>query len=233
VPALRGVLTWLATQLAVGPVVLVLFVLNRTRIYGRSRIPRRTGTMLLSNHLTMIDSFLLVFAAYFPREILRLSQLPWHPAAEENFFKNGFYRFVFETLRCIPVRRGRRDLRAITRSVRVLRDGNLIVFPEGTRSRDGTIGKGRAGAGLILLETGATAIPVTITGMDRVLPVGSRFPRFGHRVTVYFGRPVRYDDLLGEERSREAAQRLIDRVMARIRFQRRVIERIDRRRHRP
>ena len=230
VKGLSSILTWLLANLLVPPIVLVLFVLNRTKVYGRHRIPRRTGTLLLSNHLSMIDSFLLVFAAYFPRELLRPSLLPWQPAAEENFFRNRFYRFFFASLRCIPVRPGRRDLGAITRSVRAVREGNLIFFPEGTRSRNGSIGRGRPGAGLILLETGATALPVTITGMDEVLPVGSRFPRFGRRVSVYFGKPIRYEDLRGEEMSREAAQRIIDRVMDRIRFQRRVLARIERRR---
>lgn len=222
--------TWLAAQATVPFILLFLFVLNRTRVYGRGRIPMRPNTLLLSNHQSMVDSFLLVFTAFFPREVVEPSLLPWHPAAEENFFKNKFYAWVFTMLKCIPVRPGRRDLKAINRSMRALSEGTMILFPEGTRSRDGSIGKGRPGAGLALLGTGATVIPVTITGMDSVLPIGKLFPRFGNRVSVYFGKPIDYSDLKGEPRSRETAQQVVDRVMDRIRFQRRVIDRLESRR---
>jgi 1-acyl-sn-glycerol-3-phosphate acyltransferase len=172
---------------------------------------------------------LLVFTAFVPREIIQPSLLPWHPAAEENFFRNRFYAWVFTMLKCIPVRPGRRDLKAINRSTRALEEGTMILFPEGTRSRDGSIGRVRPGAGLVLLGTGATVIPVTITGMDRVLPIGALIPRVGNRVSVYFGRPIDYSDLADQPRSRETAQRVVDRVMDRVRFQRRVIERLERR----
>jgi len=228
--ALWPLTTYLAPNLTVPFVSALLLVFNRTHIYGRRRVPMRTNTLLLSNHLSMIDSFLIVFAAFFPRELIQPSLLPWHPAAAENFFKNRFYAWIFNMLKCIPVRPGRRDLKAINRSTRALRDGTMILFPEGTRSRDGSIGKGRPGAGLALLESGATVIPVTITGMDAVLPVGRWFPRAGHRIVVYFGKPVDYSDLASAPRSRETAQRVVDRVMDRIRFQQRVIARLEARR---
>lgn len=221
--------TWLAAQATVPFILLVFFVLNRARVYGKRRVPKRTGTLLLSNHQSMIDSFLLVFTAYFPTELLRPSLLPWHPAAEENFFRTPLLSHIFTMLKCIPVRAGRRDLRAINRSVDALADGNLILFPEGTRSRDGSIGKGRPGAGLVLLTTGATVLPVTITGLGDVLPIGAKIPRVGKRISVYFGRPIDYSDLMVDEPTREQAQRVVERVMERVRFQRRVIERLERR----
>ncbi|MDH3733303.1 MAG: 1-acyl-sn-glycerol-3-phosphate acyltransferase [Gemmatimonadota bacterium] len=219
--------TSVAAQATVPFTLFVFFLLNRTRIYGRRRIPMETGTLLLSNHLSMIDSFLLVFTAYFPQELARPTLLPWHPAAEENFFRNRFLAWIFTMLKCIPVRAGRRDLSAINRSITALEDGNLILFPEGTRSRDGSIGRGKPGAGVVLLSTGAPVIPVTMTGLDRVLPIGARLPRIGHRVSVYFGKPVDYSDLMGDEPTRQQAQQVVERVMDRIRFQRRVIERIE------
>lgn len=228
--ALWPVTTYLAANATVPLTLFFLFLLNRTRVYGRGRIPMKTNTLLLSNHLSMIDSFLIVFTAFFPRELIQPSLLPWHPAAAENFFKNRFYAWVFNMLKCIPVRPGRRDLKAINRFTRALGEGTMILFPEGTRSRDGSIGKGRPGAGLVLLESGATVIPVTITGMDEVLPIGSWFPRVGKRVAVYFGKPIDYSDLADEPRSRETAQRVVDRVMERIRFQGRVIARLEARR---
>lgn len=219
--------SWFFAQLSVPFILLVFFVLNRTVIYGRSRVPRETNTLFLSNHQSMIDSFLITFGAVFPWELVRPSLLPWHPAAQENFFKNAFFAWLFTQLKCIPVRPGRRDLRAIHRSIRALRGGTMILFPEGTRTRDGSIGRGRAGAGLVALGTGANVVPVTLVGMDEVLPIGARWPRMGKRVSVYFGRPVPYGDLADGPRSREAAQAIVDRVMDRIRFQRRVVRRLE------
>lgn len=222
--------SWFLAQLSVPLILLVFFILNRTVIYGRGRVPKETNTLFLSNHQSMIDSFLITFGAVFPRELVRPSLLPWHPAAQENFFRNPFLSWLFTQLKCIPVRPGRRDLKAIHRSIRALRDSTMILFPEGTRTRDGSIGEGRPGAGLVALGTGARLVPVTLVGMDRVLPIGAKWPRTGNRVVVYFGRPVPYGDLASGPRSREAAQAIVDRVMARIRFQRRVIERLERRR---
>jgi len=221
--------SYLLAQLSVPLILLVFFVLNRTTIHGRGRVPKRANTLFLSNHQSMIDSFLITFSAVFPWELARPSLLPWHPAAQENFFKNAFFSWLFTQLKCIPVRPGRRDLKAIHRSIRALRDGTMILFPEGTRSRDGSIGGGRPGAGLVALGTGASVVPVTLVGMDDVLPIGAKWPRIGKRVVVYFGRPIAYDDLARGPRSREAAQAIVDRVMARLRFQRRVIERLERR----
>ncbi len=70
-------------------------------------------------------------------------------------------------------------------------------------------------------------MPVTVEGMDRVLPIGAKFPRLGQRVSVYFGRPIRFSEYQEHERSRETAQEIVDRVMDRIRFQRRVVHRLE------
>lgn len=219
---------YVITNLVVAPVVILLFfVFNRTRVYGRHRVPNVRNTLLLSNHQSMIDSFPVGYSAFFPQDMWKPYLAPWNPAAEENFFRNPLFRWLFDQLKCIPVRQGRRDPRAIYRSVQALRGSTMILFPEGTRSRDGSVGKGRAGAGVLILETRPHVIPVAIQGMDRVLPIGRIFPRVGQRISVYFGRPLAYDDLETEEFSRKTAQEVVDRVMERIRFQGRVIRRLE------
>ncbi len=218
---------WLFTNLLTAPFILLFFgLLTRTRIYGRSRIPHVRNLLLLGNHQSMIDSFPIGYAAFFPANVVRTFLVPWNPAAQENFFKNRFLAWVFYQYKCIPVRPGRRDLRTINRSVRELRHSTMVMFPEGTRSRDGTVGRGRPGAGLVILETRPRVVPVTIEGMDRVLPIGARFPRFGQRLSIYFGRPIEYEDLAEKGRSREVAQEIVDRVMDRVAFQRRVLARL-------
>ena len=165
----------------------------------------------------MIDSWLVGLAAYYPQSWWKPWLVPWNPAAEENFFSNPLLSLLSDLWRAIPIREGRRDIRALYRMTRALRDGVMILFPEGTRTRDGSIGEGQPGAGLVTLGTQPTVIPVTIDGMQEVLPVGSRFPRFGKRVVVHFGEPVAYEDLKERPRSKETAQELVDRVVGRLR----------------
>ncbi|MYC89548.1 MAG: 1-acyl-sn-glycerol-3-phosphate acyltransferase [Gemmatimonadales bacterium] len=226
---LTPVTRWLITNLLAPPCVFLLFgLLNRTRVYGRRRVPHLPNTLILSNHQSMIDSFPIAYYLFFPEKTFRPHLAPWNAAAAENFFRNPVFGWVFHQFQCIPVRRGRRDLRAMIRSANVLRAGILTLFPEGTRSRNGRVGRGRAGAGMVILQTRPHVVPITLDGLDRVLPIGSRLPRIGQRVSIYVGRPVPYDDLTAEGRSRESAQQIVDRVMERIAFQQRVLRRLRR-----
>ena len=228
---LTPVTRWIITNFVAPPCVFLLFgLLNRTRVYGRRRIRHVPNTLVLSNHQSMIDSFPIAYYLFFPEKMFRPELAPWNAAAAENFFKNPFFAWVFHQFQCIPVRRGRRDLSAMIRSASVLRAGILTFFPEGTRSRDGRVGRGRAGAGMVILQTRPQVVPITLEGLDRVLPIGSRLPRIGQRVSIYVGRPVPYDDLAAEGRSRKNAQQIVDRVMERIAFQQRVLRRLHRRR---
>lgn len=117
------------------------------------------------------------------------------------------------------MRAGRRDLHALHRMIQVLPRGVMTLFPEGTRSREGSVGPGRAGAGLLILATRARVIPVAIEGMQEVLPIGCYVPRLFKRIYVTYGPPVDYAEFLAMPRTRETAQALIDRVMEAIRVQ--------------
>ncbi len=226
---MRDFCSWLLTNIVIAVPVICFFVLfTKTRIYGRSRIPLGRNSLLLGNHQSMIDSFPIGFAAFYPWTLLRPYLIPWHAAAEENFFRNPLQSWLFARLKCIPVRRGRRDPKAFRRSLRALRGSTMVLFPEGTRSRDGALGGGRPGPGLIALATHPSVVPVTIEGMDRILPIGRKVPRIGQRVSIYFGRPIDYGDIVDKGRSRASAQELVDRVMGRIAFQQRVLARLSR-----
>ena len=218
--------SYLWTNLTAALGFLLFFVLNRTTVIGRHRVPEEPNTLLLSNHQSMIDSWLVGIAAYYPKSWWKPHLVPWNPAAEENFFANPVMALLSDLWRAIPIKEGRRDIKALYRMTRALEDGVMILFPEGTRTRDGSIGDGRPGAGLVTLGTHPTVVPVTIDGMDRVLPVGSRFPRIGKEVYVYFGEPVEYGDLTDRPRSKEVAQELVDRVVDVLREQQRSIRRL-------
>ena len=205
--------SYLTTNISAMLLWVLFFVLNRTTVIGRERVGHRHNTLLLSNHQSMIDSFLVGGAAYLPWSLIKPSLIPWNPAAIENFYKSKFLAWLAYNWHCIPVQEGRRDLRALRHMVDVLPTGVLTLFPEGTRTRDGSIGKGRAGAGVVALTTKARVIPVAIEGMQDVLPIGRIVPRVFKRLYVSYGPAIEYDDLAVGEPTRDRAQQLVDRVM--------------------
>ena len=195
------------------------FVLNRTKIIGRQNVGDEKNTLILANHQSMIDSFLVGLGAYFPHAIWKPHLMPWNPAAEENFFKNPILAWFSDNWKCIPVRRGRRDFHAVHRMSQVLPNGVIILFPEGTRSRDGSVLPGRPGVGLVALATRPRVIPVAIEGMNRVLPIGKVIPRIFQRVSVSYGPPIDCSDIYQMPRTRETTQLLVERAMEAIRAQ--------------
>jgi 1-acyl-sn-glycerol-3-phosphate acyltransferase len=213
------VTAYLVTNLSVALLWVLFFVLNRTTVHGRHNVGDRRNTLLIANHQSMIDSFLIGMAVYFPRSLIRPHLLPWNPAATENFYRGWLRAWLAYNWRCIPVREGRRDARALLRMTEVLPNGVMILFPEGTRTRDGSVGPGRPGAGMVALATGARVIPVAIDGMREVLPIGAHRPRIGKRIHVWYGPPLAGSADPAPVPSREEAQQLVDRAMAAIRDQ--------------
>jgi 1-acyl-sn-glycerol-3-phosphate acyltransferase len=213
------VTSYLLTNLTVTLFWMFFFVLNRTRVVGREHVGAERNTLLLSNHQSMLDSFLVGLAAFYPRSLLRPYLLPWNPAAAENFYRTPILAWLADNWKCIWVQPGRHDLHALHRMIQVLPRGVMTLFPEGSRTRDGSVGAGQAGAGLLILATGARVIPVAIEGMREVLPIGRSVPRIFKRISVTYGPPVDYAEFLAQPRTRETAQALIDRVMAAIREQ--------------
>lgn len=192
-------------------------LLNRTIVVGREHVPRGPNTLLMSNHQTMIDSFVVGLCAYYPESLIRPGLIPWNPAAEENLYRTRLVGWLADNWKCIPIKRGRKDVSAIFKIGRALRLGPVLLFPEGTRSRDGEIGDGRRGAGLTILETNPTVVPVCIDGMHRVLPVGASMPRMFQRIYVRYGRPLDLSEFQGRQKNRETAALLMSRVMDSIR----------------
>ncbi len=212
-------ISYLVTNFTVAVVWVFLHLLQRTTVIGRENVGDEPNTVLLSNHQSMIDSFPVGIEAYFPKSIIKPYLIPWNPAASENFFKHPILAWLSSHYRCIPVRPGRRDLKALHRMIHVLPSGTMTLFPEGTRSRTGEVRDGRPGAGLLILATRPRVIPVALDGMQDVLPIGKKIPRIGKRVMVKYGKPFDYSEFLDQPRTRETAQALVDGVMEVIRAQ--------------
>ncbi|MBI5244493.1 MAG: 1-acyl-sn-glycerol-3-phosphate acyltransferase [Elusimicrobia bacterium] len=200
-------------------------ILNKTIVIGAENIGEEKNTVLLSNHQSMIDGFLIGFAAFFPKALWKPWLMPWHPAAYENFFSNPLMAFLSDNWKCIPVKPGRKDFGAMNRMERALRRGIMTVFPEGTRSRDGRLLPPRSGIGYVMMKTHPRAIPICMEGMDELLPVGCFIPRFFRTIFIYYGKPVDLSEFYGLEPSRETAQACIEKVFVIIHRQQKILKR--------
>ncbi|MFH1723121.1 MAG: lysophospholipid acyltransferase family protein [Elusimicrobiota bacterium] len=200
-------------------------VFNRTIVIGRENVRLDKNTVYLPNHQSMVDGFLVGYAVIFPRCLIAPSRLPWLPAAFENFYANPFVRWFSDNWNLIPVRPGRKDFRAMKRMEACLRNGLMIVFPEGTRSRTGELLPPRSGIGYVMLRTRATAVPVSMDGANRTLPVGKFWPKIFRTIYLYYGPPVDLSEFYDRPPNREIADAAIKKAFARIRRQKEVLER--------
>src|SRR6266508_4170472 len=165
----------------------VLRVVWRPTVTGLANVPERGPVILASNHLSVVDSILLPVVV--PRQIYFL--------AKDAYFRHTPSRLLLHGLNQIAVdtSSGRASLLALDAALPVLRAGQALgIFPEGTRSPDGRLYRGRPGVAKLALDVGAPIIPVGLLGTDRIQPIGARLPRIGPHVEVRIGKPL---DLAG------------------------------------
>jgi 1-acyl-sn-glycerol-3-phosphate acyltransferase len=185
-------------------------LLWRVRVHGLDNVPPSGGFLLASNHLSFIDS--VVIPVVVPRRVAFLAKAEYF---EGRGVRGALSRLWFRSLGAVPVRRGSHGeaMASLHVALHVLRDGDGFgIYPEGTRSRDGRLHRGRTGVAWLALASGAPVVPVGVVGTDRVQPVGARLPRIAP-VTVRFGPPLdadRYQSLPAGA----ARRRMTDDIMA-------------------
>lgn len=199
-------LTYAAGKTIVVPLAKALW---RPTIVGAENVPAAGGVLLASNHLSFIDSFAIPISA--PRTVRFLAKAEYFTGTGVG---GAVRRGFFEGFDAVPVDRlsSRAAQESLDAALAVLRRGGAFgIYPEGTRSRDGRLYKGRTGVAWLALSAGAPVVPVGLVGTDQVQPVGARFPRLAG-VTVRFGRPVHPEPYGGMPAGR-ARRALTDTVM--------------------
>ena len=159
----------------------VLFVLVfGLRVHHRRRFPRTGGVLVVANHQSYLDPILA--AVGMPRA--------FHPMARESLFRFAPFRWLIGSLYAFPVRRGTADLAAVKEALRRLKAGGVVlVFPEGTRTRDGSIGPMHGGPAAIAARAGVPIVPMVIDGAFEAWPRTRRLPR-PQRIRVACGWAV-------------------------------------------
>lgn len=159
----------------------------RPKVVGRENIPTRGPVILASNHFSFVDSLLIPMVS--PRRVCFIAKAEYF---ETKGFKGRLMKAFFTAIGAIPVRRGdhRAAMDSLDQSLAVINSGGaFVIYPEGTRSLDGRLYRGRVGLGWLALKSGAPIVPVAVTGTREVLPVGAKLPRIVP-VTVTFGEPI-------------------------------------------
>jgi 1-acyl-sn-glycerol-3-phosphate acyltransferase len=198
---------------ALRPVLLPLSrIAFRPEVHGATNVPRVGPVILAANHLSFVDSFLIPLMT--PRRVSFL--------AKEEYFRTGgpkqwATRTFITGIDAIPVPRGgyRAAQESLEAALRVLESGGAFgIHPEGSRSRDGRLYRGRTGVGWLAIASGAPVVPVALLGTERIQPVGARFPRPG-KVIVRFGEPLLFERPR-DGRQGPARRAATDQVMAAI-----------------
>lgn len=180
------------------------------RVYNAERVPLHGPVILASNHASYLDPPLV--GAGLKRGINYL--------ARENLFRFPVLGWVLHRWQAVPVDReggGAKGLKAILD--RLLAGGAIILFPEGTRTRDGRFQPARSGIGLTVIKSAAAVVPVRVFGTFEAYGKHMRFPRPCRRVIVKYGRPLRFEQLRAEAKAcsklrlKEIYQQVADEIM--------------------
>ena len=187
-----------------------LHLLWRPEITGSEHIPAAGGAILASNHLSIVDSIFLPFMVDRPVTFAAKSEY-FTGTRPIDRITSAYMRATNQlSVDRAQARAGQDMLEA---ALGLLRGGALFgIYPEGTRSPDGRLYRGRTGIGWLALNSGLPVIPVAMSGTDRVLPPGHRVPRMG-KIRITVGEPLTFEsyrDLPSAARQRRA---ITDEVM--------------------
>ena len=198
---------WFLRWIALGPVLRLLF---RPEVEGLDHVPDQGPAILASNHLSYADWL------FMP---LTLNRKVTFAAKAEYFttpgLKGWLQKHFFRGAGQVPIDRTSGDAAAdaLRAAKRVLAAGELFgIYPEGTRSHDGRLYRGRTGVARLAIETGVPVLPVAVLGTDIVAPPGKTFGRWT-RPRVRFGRPLDFSRYAGLENDRFVLRSATDEIM--------------------
>jgi len=179
-----------------------LKVFFKYKIIGIENIPVQGGVIIAANHISLWDP--PVAAAGLAR--------PVNFMAKEELFSNGPLGWIITIMKAFPVKRGAADRGAIRHAINLLKNGEILgVFPEGTRSKTGELGKPEPGIGMIALKAGVPIIPAAIVGTNKAFRDGWALPQF----VIRYGKPIYINE---EKTDRECMENIGDKIMQEISY---------------
>lgn len=166
-------------------------------IEGIENIPQDRSVVMASNHRSYADPVILTMP--MKRKVTYM--------AKEELFKNKLFGWFITKLGAFPVKRGAGDMQVIDDAVSILESGkNLVIFPEGTRSKDGKVGKGKTGVALIAAKSGSDVLPCGIIFEGEKL-------RFRSKLTLRFGKVIPAEKIAVDDASPKTLKAVKQRIM--------------------
>lgn len=173
----------------------------RVRVFGRKHVPNSGGVLLVCNHQSFFDPVLVTMALYREGNYM----------ARDTLFRNPLFRRFIKSLNAFPIRRNTADISAVKETLRRLKSGRVVVtFPEGTRTRDGSVARFLPGPAAVALKARCTVVPVRIDGAFRAWPRNQALPSPAS-VRIRYGRALTTD-----QTKRYTAQELAEELRRRI-----------------
>lgn len=176
---------------------------------GKANIPRKGPAIIAAHHLSAFDSVIIPLTSV--RMVHYIGKLEYFNG---KGIKGRLRAFFFRSVGVFPVdQKGSNASDAISQGVKVLQAGQLFgVYPEGTRSFDGKVHRGKTGVARIALKTGAPIIPTALFGTNEAMPIGKKFP-VRAKCGVIYGSPISVDEYLEKEVTNELLHEITDKVM--------------------
>lgn len=198
---------WIMKHLIAGPLTKMIF---RPWIVGSENIPSTGGVILASNHLSFIDSVVLP---------LMIQRRVYFLAKSEYFKGRGLKGWLTKNFMLatgqLPIDRsgGQASEASLITGLGVLDAGNVLgIYPEGTRSPDGKLYRGRTGVARMILESGVPVVPVAMIDTDKAMPIGSKFPKI-RRIGTVIGKPIDFSRFQGMQSDRFILRSVTDEIM--------------------
>ncbi|MGN0643058.1 MAG: lysophospholipid acyltransferase family protein [Huintestinicola sp.] len=172
-------------------------IVYNIRIEGRENIPKEEGVIIASNHRSYADP---VFLTFFMKK-------PVTYMAKEELFNNKLFGAFITFLGAFPVKRGAGDMQVIDDCVSRLKSGkNVVIFPEGTRSKENKVGRGKTGVALVAAKSGADVLPVGICFEGKL--------HFRSKVVLRFGKVIKAEELSFTGTSAKELKNVKNRIMS-------------------
>lgn len=175
------------------------------KVVGRENIPGKGAFIFVSNHSSYLDPILLGTACHRSLNYM----------ARDTLFEEKALGWALSKVHAFPVRRNENDLKAVKDSIRIVKSGRpLVIFPEGTRTKDGNLQRGKRGVGFIVAKAKAMVVPAYIDGSFEAMPRGFDSKK-RHPIKVFIGKPIDFNHQLESDprKFKDLYQDISDRIM--------------------
>ena len=198
---------WLMKNVIVGPLLKGIF---RPWVTGADNIPKQGAVILASNHLSFVDSVFLPIC--IDRDMVFLAKSEYFTT---KGIKGWATKWFMKGTGMLPIDRsgGKASEASLNTGLRVLAEGRVLgIYPEGTRSPDGKLYRGRTGIARMVLESGVPVVPVAMIDTEKVMPIGAKWPKM-RRPGIIIGKPLDFSRFQGMEGDRFILRAVTDEII--------------------